>query len=114
MVATYEIDTEGNPYPEFSKWGDVGAFGIMNVYFGQKQRMHNRLIEVANVLSRVNDQLDQRKQVIEDKISKIESEIRFMTMKARMQERARLRAERERAFRESYFDTRESETTTDE
>jgi len=30
-------------------------------------------------------------------------------MKARMEERARLRAERERAFRESYFDTRESE-----
>ncbi len=110
LVATYAVQTNEDPYPEFSRWGDLGAFGIINVYFDQKQKTQKNLVQVANVLDRVNVQLNHRKEVIESKIRKIESEVRFMTMKARMEERARLRAERERAFRESYFDTRESES----
>ncbi len=109
LAATYQINVDENPYPDFNKWGDLGAFGIINVYFEQKQKTNEKLVETGELLSRVNTQLNQRKQVIEDKIKKIEAEIRFMTMKARMEERARLRAERERAFRESYFDTRTSE-----
>lgn len=114
LVAAYDMETSPDPYPEFNRWGDLGAFGIINVYFDQKQNTEERLVKVADVLDRVNNQLNQRKQVIESKIKKIEAEIRFMTMKARMEERARLRAERERAFRESYFDTRESETPEEE
>jgi tetratricopeptide (TPR) repeat protein len=109
LVTIHETDTQANPYPEFSRWGDLGAFGIINVYFDQKQKNQQQLVQVAGVFERVNKQLNYRKEVIEDKIKKIESEVRLMTMKARMEERARLRAERERAFRESYFDTRESE-----
>lgn len=109
VVATHQTGTVADPYPEFSRWGDLGAFGIINVYFDQKQNAENQLVQVGHVLDDVNEQLDQRKQVIDSKIKKIEAEVRFMTMKARMEERARLRAERERAFRESYFDTRESE-----
>lgn len=109
LLAILDTDTQANPYPEFSRWGDLGAFGIINVYFDQKQKNQDQLVQVAGVFERVNKQLNYRKQVIEDKIKKIESEVRLMTMKARMEERARLRAERERAFRESYFDTRESE-----
>jgi tetratricopeptide (TPR) repeat protein len=109
LVAIHETDTDANPYPEFSRWGDFGAFGIINVYFDQKQRNQTQLVKVAEVFERVNKQLNSRKQGIENKIKKIEAEVRLMTMKARMEERARLRAERERAFRESYFDTRESE-----
>ncbi len=109
LSAVYQEGEDSPTYPEFNKWADLGAFGIINVYFDQKQQMQNQLVKVADVLGRVNNQLNRRKQVIEDKIKKIEAEVRFMTMKARMEERARLRAERDRAFRESYFDTRESE-----
>ena len=109
MASIQQFDYDGNPYPEFNRWGDLGAFGIINVYFDQKQQMQDKLVQVADVFEQVNTQLDYRRQVIEDKIKKIEAEVRFMTMKARMEERTRLRAERERAFRESYFDTRESE-----
>jgi hypothetical protein len=55
------------------------------------------------------DRLAERREVVEDKMKKIEAEIRFMTMKARLQERQRLRAEREQSFRETYFDQRTSE-----
>lgn len=110
LVELHEMETLANPYPEFNRWGDFGAFGIINVYFDQKQQTQDQLVKVAGVFEQVNEQLNYRKQVIEDKIKKIEGEVRLMTMKARMEERARLRAERERAFRESYFDTRESET----
>jgi len=72
-------------------------------------QMQNQISRIALSLDKVNTDLDYRKQIIEDKIKKIESEIRFMTMKARVEERTRLRAERERAFREGYFDTRTSE-----
>jgi hypothetical protein len=98
-----------NPYPDFDRWGDLGAFGIISVYFDQKQAKQSELSQVSAVLEEVNQAIEQRKQVIEDKIKKIEAEIRLMTMRARREERNRLRAERERAFRESYFDTRESE-----
>ncbi len=113
MVSIQQFEYNGNPYPEFNRWGDLGAFGIINVYFDQKQQMQNKLVQVADVFEQVNVQLDNRRRVIEDKIKKIESEVRFMTMKARLEERKRLRAERERAFRESYFDTRESEIPDD-
>jgi len=51
----------------------------------------------------------QRATTFEDQLKKIEAEIRFMTMKARLEERQRLRAEREQSFRETYFDTRTTE-----
>ena len=114
LTAIHQADANPSPYPEFNRWGDLGAFGIINVYFDQKQQAQGQLVKVSEVFDRVNKQLNHRKEVIEDKIRKIESEVRFMTMKARTEERARLRAERERAFRESYFDTRESETPEEE
>ena len=110
LSATYMYDGQAQDYPEFSKWGDFGAFGIINVQFFQKQQMKRDITEIAYALDKVNTDLDMRKQVIEDKIKKIEAEVRFMTMKARVEERERLRAERERAFREGYFDTRTSES----
>ncbi len=113
-LALNKTPVNPNPYPEFNRWGDLGAFGIINVYFDQKRGMQGQLSQVSGVFDRVNNELDSRKQEIEDKISKIEAQIRFMTMKARMEERSRLRAERERAFKESYFDTRESEANEEE
>ena len=110
LSATYMLDRPEDVYPEFSKWGDFGAFGIINVQFFQKQQMKRDITEIAFALDKVNKDLESRKQVIEDKIKKIEAEVRFMTMKARVEERSRLRAERERAFREGYFDTRTSES----
>lgn len=110
LSATYMLDRPEAVYPEFSKWGDFGAFGIINVQFFQKQQMQRDITEIAFGLDKVNKDLESRKQVIEDKIKKIEAEVRFMTMKARVEERARQRAERERAFREGYFDTRTSES----
>ena len=110
LSATYMLDRPDNVYPEFSKWGDFGAFGIINVQFFQKQQMKRYITDIALGLDKVNKDLELRKQIIEDKIKKIEAEVRFMTMKARVEERARLRAERERAFREGYFDTRTSES----
>lgn len=110
LSSTYMLEFPDYGYPDFGKWGDFGAFGIINVQFYQRQKTQRQITQIASSLDKVNDDLDYRKQVIEDKIQKIEAEIRFMTMKARVEERTRLRAERERAFREGYFDTRTSET----
>jgi hypothetical protein len=109
LSSTYMLESSDYVYPDFNKWGDFGAFGVINVQFFQRQQMQNQISRIAIALDKVNTDLDHRRQVIEDKIKKIESEIRFMTMKARVEERTRLRAERERAFREGYFDTRTSE-----
>lgn len=114
FTSTYQIPATENPYPEFSRWGDLGAFGIINVHFDQKKKIEDLSKRIAASFEVVNKQITERKEVIEDKIKKIEAEIRFMTMRARMEERLRLRAERERAFRESYFDTRRSEVETEQ
>jgi len=106
--STYDL-SPGQPYPEFDRWGDFGAFGIIDVSFGQRSRIQKRMADVSTMYTSVVDILGERREVVEDKLKKIEAEIRFMTMKARLEERQRLRAERERSFRETYFDKRTSE-----
>ncbi len=105
LASTYFINASPNPYPEFNKWGDFGAFGIINVHFEQQRTIQDKITYIAELMNRVNAEIDRRKKSIEDKIKKIEAEIRFMTMRARREERQRLKAERERMFKETYFDT---------
>jgi hypothetical protein len=100
--------TPGEEYAEFNQWGDFGAFGIIDVNFGERDRLQRKMADVSTLYNSVMDRLAERREV-EDKMKKIEAEIRFMTMKARLQERQRLRAEREQSFRETYFDQRTSE-----
>ena len=109
LSLAYQTGVKGGSYPEFNKWADFGAFGIINVHFDQKQRVENSMRELAGTLEKVNERISKRKQVIENKIKRIKAEIRLMTMKARQEERKRFQAEREREFRENYFDTRTSE-----
>lgn len=99
----------GQPYPEFDQWGDFGAFGVIDVNFGQRSRLQRRMGDLSLLYNSVNKAVSKRRENVEDKLKKVEAEIRFMTMKARMAERVRQRAERERSFRESYFDKRTSE-----
>ncbi|MFZ0391417.1 MAG: tetratricopeptide repeat protein [Calditrichia bacterium] len=99
----------GRPYEEFNHWGDFGAFGLIDVNFSERDRLQNRLADVSSLHSSVVDVIQSRRDVVEDKIKKIEGEIRFMTMKVRLTERQRMRAERERTFKESFFDERTSE-----
>ncbi len=105
LASTYFINASPNPYPEFNKWGDFGAFGIINVHFEQQRTIQDKITYIADLMNRVNAEIERRKKSIEDKIKKIEAEIRFMTMRARREERQRLKAERERMFKETYFDT---------
>ncbi|GAB4368582.1 MAG: hypothetical protein Kow0042_09830 [Calditrichia bacterium] len=107
-AAAHEISA-GEPYAEFDAWGDFGAFGMIDVNFGQRDRLRARMADVSRIYNVVTDLMSERRGEIEDRFKKIEAEIRFMTMKARLEERVRLRAERERNFRESYFDQRTSE-----
>jgi tetratricopeptide (TPR) repeat protein len=99
----------GEPYTQFDRWGDFGAVGIIDVDFGQRDRLQGRMANVSGLYNSIVDRISKRREVVEDQLKKIEAEIRFMTMKARLEERQRLRAEREQSFRETYFDTRTSE-----
>jgi TolA-binding protein len=105
---TFQLNTE-QPYAEFDKWGDFGAFGIIDVDFGERNRIQQKMTDVSETYNSVVGILEKRREVIDDIFKRIEAQIRFMTMKARLEERVRLRAERERSFRESYFDKRTSE-----
>jgi len=109
LTSIYLMDDSPESYTELNKWGDFGAFGIINVQFFQQKQIQDQMKDISLSLNKVNEDITHRKQLIEDKVKKIEAEIRLMTMKARVEERARQRAERERRFRESYFDTRTSE-----
>ena len=77
--------------------------------FGQRDKLQDQMSQVSTVYNSIMDKIAQRREVVEDQLKKIEAEIRFMTMKARLEERQRLRAEREQSFRETFFDTRTSE-----
>ncbi len=99
----------GEPYVDFDRWGDFGAVGIIDVDFGQRDKIRNRMIGLSGLYNSIIERVTSRREIVEDHLKKIEAEIRFMTMKARLEERQRLRAEREQSFRETFFDTRTSE-----
>jgi TolA-binding protein len=94
---------------QLNKWADLGAFGIINVNFSQRKKAEEALKYNANLVSKIEEEFRLKKKAIEDRIRQIEAQIKIMTMKAREEERKRVRAERERSFREGYFDTRTSE-----
>ncbi|MBN2366122.1 MAG: hypothetical protein EH225_09020 [Calditrichaeota bacterium] len=107
-VSAMEL-TPGETYAEFDRWGDFGAVGIIDVNFGQKDNLQEEMSKVSTVYNSIVDKIAHRREAVEAQLRKIEAEIRFMTMKARLEERQRLRAEREQSFRETYFDKRTSE-----
>jgi hypothetical protein len=110
QLYSYSMElSPGETYAEFDRWGEFGAVGIIDVNFGQRDKLQDQMSQVSTVYNSIVDKLVKRREVVEDQLKKIEAEIRFMTMKARLEERQRLRAEREQSFRETYFDTRTTE-----
>ena len=110
QLYSYSMElSPGETYAEFDRWGEFGAVGIIDVNFGQRDKLQEQMSQVSTVYNSIVDKIVQRREVVEDQLKKIEAEIRFMTMKARLEERQRLRAEREQSFRETYFDTRTTE-----
>jgi TolA-binding protein len=100
-VADSEIDLE--------KWSNYGAFGIANVNFSVRQDNTDRISYYSEQIGTINRILNNRKTLLDYKIALIDGEINFMTRKVRRQERLRERAELDRKFEESYFDTHTSE-----
>jgi TolA-binding protein len=100
-IADSEIDLQ--------KWSNYGAFGIANVNFSVRQDNQDRVAYYSDQITTINRILNNRKTLLDYKIALIDGEINFMTRKVRRQERLRERAELDRKFEESYFDTHTSE-----
>ena len=92
------------------RWSDYGAFGIANVNYAVKQDKLKKRSYYLDQIDLINKLLNSRKNLLDHKINLVEGEINYMTRKVRRQERLRERAELDRKFEESYFDTHTSET----
>jgi len=105
---TYNMDPIDSQI-NVQKWSDYGAFGIANVNYSVKQDKLQKRSYYLSQIDKINEILNSRKALLSHKINLIEGEINFMTRKVRRQERLRERAELDRKFEESYFDTHTSE-----
>ena len=94
---------------EVQKWSDYGAFGIANVNYSVKLNQRDRRAYYLEQIDQINQILNSRKALLDHKINQIEGEINYMTREVRRRERLRERAELDRKFEESYFDTHTSE-----
>jgi TolA-binding protein len=94
---------------QLQKWSNYGAFGIANVNFSVRQGNKDKIAYYSQQIDTINRILNNRKTLLDYKIALIDGEINFMTRKVRRQERLRERAELDRKFEESYFDTHTSE-----
>jgi hypothetical protein len=94
---------------QLQKWSNYGAFGIANVNFSMRQDNQDRVAYYSKQIDTINQILNNRKDLLDYKIGLIDGEINFMTRQVRRQERLRERAELDRKFEESYFDTHTSE-----
>ncbi len=109
-LLSYAYSVKVKPaYGNLNKWADYGAFGMINVNFEMRQNTEGAIKYNANIVSQIEQVFKNKKKAIESQIKLIEAEIKKMTMRAREEERNRVRAERERSFKEGYFDTRSSE-----
>jgi TolA-binding protein len=104
----YNLDLIDSPI-DVQKWSDYGAFGIANVNYAVKQDQLEKRSYYLSQIDKINQILNGRKAILNHKVNLIEGEINFMTRKVRRQERLRERAELDRKFEESYFDTHTSE-----
>ncbi len=104
----YNIPLEDSQV-DLQKWTDYGAFGVADVNYSVKQNKIQKRSYYVDQISKINQILNGRKELLEYKINLIEGEVSFMTRKVRQQERMRERAELDRKFEESYFDTHTSE-----
>jgi phosphatidylserine decarboxylase len=105
---TYEMEVVDSEI-DLQKWSNYGAFGIANVNFSVRQDSQERVAYYSDQIITINRILNNRKTLLDYKIALIDGEINFMTRKVRRQERLRERAELDRKFEESYFDTHTSE-----
>ncbi len=94
---------------DLQKWTDYGAFGVADVNYSVKQKKIQKRSYYVDQIYKINQILNGRKELLEYKINLIEGEVSYMTRKVRQQERMRERAELDRKFEESYFDTHTSE-----
>ena len=74
-----------------------------------KKSKGEQIAEYQQQIQKINQILNSRKALLEHKVTMITGEIDLMTRKVREQERRREREELDRRFKESYFDTHESE-----
>jgi TolA-binding protein len=105
---TYDMEVADSEI-QLQKWSNYGAFGIANVNFAVRQDNKDRVAYYSDQIDTINRILNNRKTLLDYKIALIDGEINFMTRKVRRQERLRERAELDRKFEESYFDTHTSE-----
>ncbi len=107
-TVAYDMDVQ-NSQVNLQKWTDYGAFGMADVNYSVKQSKLQKRAYYIDQINKINQILNGRKELLEYKIGLVDGEIGYMTRKVRQQERMRERAELDRKFEESYFDTHTSE-----
>jgi len=105
---SYSFDIR-DTFVNLNRWSDYGAFGMANVNFAIRQMKARQISYMHEQIGAINEFLEKRKQNINHQIKQIEDEITLMTRQVRKQERMREREEMERQFKESYFDTHDTE-----
>jgi TolA-binding protein len=105
----YDLDPAASNI-NLQKWSDYSAFGIANVNYAVKQNKLNQRAFYMDQINKINQILNSRKTTLDFMINQIDGEISFMTRRVRRQERLRERAELNRKFEETYFDTHTSES----
>jgi len=108
-TSIYDLDTTASSI-NFQKWSDYSAFGIANVNYAVKQDKLTERAFYMDQINKINQILNSRKTTLDFMINQIDGEISFMTRRVRRQERLRERAELNRKFEETYFDTHTTES----
>jgi len=104
----YDMEVEDSQV-NLQKWTDYGAFGIADVNYSVKQAKLEKRSYYVDQINKINQILNSRKALLDYKITMVEGEINYMTREVRRRERLRERAELDRKFEESYFDTHTTE-----
>lgn len=114
MQATLSENQVADVNTEYAQWADYSAFGISDFMFTSILETDEQIAQLALNISAITQILQDRKNLIEQKLLQYEEQIKMIEQDRLKQETIQKKESKESYFQDSYFDKSEREYETEE
>lgn len=94
---------------DFDQWADFSGFGMSDIAFKSIEDRDKRIAELAFNVNSINNILQNRRKTLEDKLNEFDEEVKKIEEELKQEQLQIEKKEKEKYFREFYFDESERE-----
>ena len=96
------------------QWADFSGFGISDINYTTYQEQIKKMSSLSKNISNINEILKQKKELLEKRINLFDSELKKIQKEMKTEKIRLEKLEKEKYFRDIYFDTKTKEIETEE